>query len=115
MPKPSLTKQEEKHIERHVEKHIDKQVSKHLLSKTEYFANQFKQHVTTAIIAAFSFLIALAWKDFIVHIVQLYFPDTSTDFITAIIITLIAFIGIYLVSSWAKKPVIITGETTTKG
>lgn len=121
MTTKQLSKQEEQHIEKHVEKHLDKQVTKHLLSKAEFFRHQFKQHISTAIIAAFSFLIALAWKDLIVHAVTTLIKEDLlikipyiSDLISAIVITLIAILGIFIVTKWAKKPEIITTESTTK-
>jgi len=110
----TLTKPEEKHIEKHVEKHL-------IANLPAYFSAQFKQHVSTAIIAAFSFLIALAWKDLIVNLVS---KMTGTELLgkypylvslySAIIVTLIAVIGIALVTNWAKKPEVLTSESTTK-
>jgi len=124
-----LTNQQKKQIERNVEKHIAKHVkksvpehlSKHLISKKEFFNSQVKQHTTTAIIAAFSFLIALSWKDFISHIaISLTKPITLekypylADFYSAIIITIIAVIGIILITKWAKKPEVLVSESKTK-
>ena len=87
------------------------------LKTTKVVASQFRYHAATAIIAAFSFLIALVWKDFIVAIVEdltktLIFdayPYLAT-LITAIIVTIVAIIGLTLVSRWAKKPE--SGEQT---
>ncbi|MBU0466290.1 MAG: hypothetical protein KJ718_04385 [Nanoarchaeota archaeon] len=117
MPKEkTLTKQDQKHIE----KHIDNQLSKQVLTKAEFLSHQFKQHISTAIIAAFSFLIALTWKDLVVHAVEsLIKEDTLTktpylsDLISAGVITLVAIIGILLVTTWARKPHIIQSETQT--
>lgn len=120
MQNKQLSKTQEKHIETHVEKHLDKQVSKHLITKSEFFRHQFKQHVSTAIIAAFSFLIALTWKDLIVHgIESLLKKDLLThipylsDIIAAAAVTIIAILGIFLVTRWAKKPEVLIGESTT--
>jgi uncharacterized protein YacL len=94
----------------HIEKHIQKHITKHL----------FKQHASTAIIAAFSFLIALSWKDLIVNLVTaLTKPLTLekypylADLYSAIIVTIIAIIGIGLVTKWAKKPEVLVSETET--
>ena len=116
-----LTSEQQKHIEKHVTKHMRKHTSTNLLSKAEYLQSQFKQHVSTAIIAAFSFLIALAWKDLIVHAVgQMISEDMNhqipylSDLLSAIIVTIIAIIGIALVTNWAKKPEVLVSETKTK-
>ena len=119
--KKQLSKQDQKHIENHVEKHVDKKLSEQqLLTKTEFLAHQFKQHVSTAIIAAFSFLMALAWKDVIVHAVNAFVKEEIVtaspyipELISAIVVTLIAIVGIFLVTSWAKKPQVIVSETKT--
>jgi len=108
-----LSKQEQKHIEKHVEKHVDKKISDQLLTKTEFLSHLFKQHVSTAVIAAFSFLMALIWKDLIVHYIQKTFPGAPHDLVSAVIVTIVAVIGILIISSWAKKPQVIQSETKT--
>jgi hypothetical protein len=78
---------------------------------TLFLKSGLRKHTTTAIVAAFSFLIALVWKDLIVKLVQNntklalldkypYLPEL----ITAITVTLIAILGITLISLWATKP-----------
>ncbi len=111
----------EKQVKKHLPKHITRHLSDHLISKKEFIRNQFKQHASTAIIAAFSFLIALTWKDFIVHIVStLARPITLekypylADLYSAIIVTIIAIAGIAIVTRWAKKPEVLVSETRTK-
>lgn len=119
----------EKHLEQHVEKHLSKNLNKqlpkhlsnHLISKNEFLSSQVKHHTTTAIIAAFSFLIALAWKDFLVKIVTaLTAPITLekypyiADMYSAIIITIIAVLGIVIITKWAKKPEVLVSETKTR-
>jgi len=80
------------------------------LRTTVFIGHKFRDHASTAMIAAFSFLIALAWKDFIVKLVRdntkislLEKYPYIAEFYTAIIITIIAIIGIILVSKWVKK------------
>jgi len=115
--KEELSAQQKKHIE----KHIDKQLSEQLLTKAEFLGHQFKQHVSTAIIAAFSFLIALSWKDLLVHLVEGVFSEEIiteapyiSDLVAAMVITVIAIVGILIVTNWAKKPQVIISETQTK-
>jgi hypothetical protein len=71
---------------------------------------KFRDHASTAIIAAFSFLIGLSWKDFIVKVVQENIPlgmlegrPYLVELWTAVVITVIAIVGIALVSEWAQK------------
>jgi len=127
---PKLTNQEKKHVDKEVkkqlkssekvlekklEKKIEAKLHKRLLRKsvktTVYLGSQFKDHATTAIIAAFSFLIALVWKDFIVKLVKENTEIASIqsypylpELVTALIVTIIAVVGIALVGNWAKKP-----------
>jgi hypothetical protein len=100
---------------RDIKKHVDKRISEDLLSKTEYFGSQFKHHITTAIIAALSFLVALSWKDLVVHFMTTvtsknivsnypYIPDLYS----ALIITIISVFGIAIITKWARKPEIIS-------
>ncbi len=111
-----VEKQVDKHLERKVDEHIEKKVMPHV----ETFAAQFKKHVSTAIIAALSFLIALSWKDLVVHSALNFIgPEKISQhpylpyLISAIIITVISLAGILIITSWAKKPEYIISETGT--
>jgi uncharacterized protein YacL len=79
--------------------------------RVEYIREKFKEHASTAIIAALSFLIALSWRDFIVKLVKENVAISSlsnypylAELYTAIIVTIIAIIAISIVSKWAQKP-----------
>lgn len=83
----------------------------HAKEKTEYLQSQFKEHSSTAIIAALSLVIGLTWKDLVVkvidnilkpHIVSKY--PYLTELITAVIVTIFAIIAMTFVTRWAKKP-----------
>ena len=81
------------------------------LRTTVFIGSKFRDHASTAMIAAFSFLIALAWKDFIIKLVRdntkislLEKYPYIAELYTAVIITILAIIGIIFVSKWAKKP-----------
>jgi hypothetical protein len=83
---------------------------KRIIEKTVAFRNEFKNQVSTAMLAAFGFLIALVWRDFIeiivkgsVSIEMLEVYPYLAAFYTAVVVTVIAIIGIFLVSRWAKK------------
>jgi len=117
MTEKNLTRRQQATIEQHVEKHL----SKHSFSKAEFFSQQFRQHVSTAIIAAFSFLIALAWKDLIVHLVEFFLKKDVlenipylSDLITAAVVSVIAVLGILIVTRWAKRPEVLVSESKTK-
>jgi len=82
----------------------------HAKEKTLYLHSKFKEHSSTAIIAALSFVIGLTWKDFIVKIVDnmlkqhiIKYPYLS-ELITAMVVTVFAIIAMTFVSRWAKKP-----------
>jgi len=64
------------------------------------FNNEIKKATSTAIIAAFSFLIALAWKDVITEYVDklVAISPLSGKIISAIIITLICVIGMIIIT-----------------
>ena len=86
---------------------VKNQVTKH----TKYVQEKFKEHASTAIIAAFSFLIAISWKDFIVKLVKENLALTSlekypylAELYSAVIVTILAIMGIAIVSNWAQKP-----------
>jgi len=109
----NLSNQQKEKINTEVTKQLSKKFK--LLDKSKqtvvFFHSEFKSQVSTALIAAFGFLIALAWRDFISKIVQ---ENTQTVFfaqypyleqlISALIVTLIGVIGIALITRWAKKP-----------
>ena len=64
------------------------------------FRKELKKSVTTAIVAAFGFLIALTWRDFITEWVTKISEASpvQNSLITAVIITFVCVIGIFLVS-----------------
>ena len=132
-----LTKQQQKVVDKEVKKQVEKsekvlekkievKLHKRLLRRskamtvatakrglrtTVFIGSKFRDHASTAMIAAFSFLIALAWKDFIVKLVRdntkislLEKYPYIAELYTAVIITVLAIIGIIFVSKWAKKP-----------
>ncbi|MFH1586082.1 MAG: DUF5654 family protein [archaeon] len=73
--------------------------------KATRFKREFRKSIVTAISAAFGFLIALVWKDAITEFVNdltSASPLKGTLF-TAIVVTIIAVLGIMLVSKFAVK------------
>lgn len=72
--------------------------------------NETKQHTVTAIVAAFGFIIALVWKDAIkgyVNLVIVKFSISGASYVitlyTAIVTTIIAVIGIVIITRWPPK------------
>ena len=73
--------------------------------------NETKKHVVTAIVAAFGFIIALVWRDAIKEFINSIMVNFSINgslslitFYTAIITTIIAAIGIILITKWNSRP-----------
>ena len=102
-------KEKEKEIEQKIEEKIHNKFL-NLSKRTAYFfGSEFKKQTSTAIIAAFGFLIALVWRDFITILIQ---QNIKTEILsnhpylsqlyTAIIITLISAVGIALIAKWAQ-------------
>ena len=94
-----------------VKEEVKKRLSRRILDKTSVFGSEFKKQTATAIIAAFGFLVALVWRDFILKLVE-NFSKTNllekypyiAELYTAIIITIIAVIGIAIISRWSQIP-----------
>jgi len=90
-----------------------KKVIKHLSLKSQKVKKEFKKQSVTAIVAAFAFLIALSWKDFITgSVTQIvsYFGVSDQLYLykllTALIITFIAIFGILLMSRFKEEPTV---------
>lgn len=101
-------------LEKDVEKKVEKRIYHELVDKATRHVNlfgiEFKQQTAAAIIAAFGFLIALAWKDLIVKIVEQFTAANLleqhpylADLVSAFIVTAISVVGIVIISKWAKK------------
>jgi len=76
-------------------------------NKKQEFKKEFKKQLAIALLAAFAFLIALSWRDFISEIVNkiiIFFGIQGqtyiVKFIAALIITIIAVIGILIFSKY---------------
>lgn len=89
---------------------IHKQLLEKATRTASLFGQEFRQQTAAAIIAAFGFLIALAWKDLIVKIVEQFTASNIltqypyfAELFSAIIVTGISVIGIVIISRWAKK------------
>ena len=101
-----LTKKQQKEVNAEVQR----QVHHRILGKSIVFSSKFKEQTATALIAAFSLLIALGWKDVATKLVEVFAKSSWITrvpyinvLITAIIVTVISIIGIAIVSRWAKN------------
>lgn len=79
-------------------------------SAVKRLSSETRKQTTTALVAAFAFLIALVWKEVIINytnsIVAFFSIPGSQNFAllyTALLTTIIAVIGIILVNLWGKK------------
>jgi flagellar biogenesis protein FliO len=79
-------------------------------SKAQEIQKETARRITTAITAAFAFVIALAWKDAIRKavdsiVLKMGVPETVYfyEFIVAIVVTLICVLGILMVSKYGVK------------
>lgn len=68
------------------------------------FNNEIKKAISTAIVAAFGFIIALAWRDVITEYIDKIttISPISGKLISALIITILGVIGIFLVTKILK-------------
>ena len=85
---------------------VKKYISK-TREKTRKFKKEFRKQASIAILAAFAFLIALTWRDFISDTVDKIVTNLGVieklylyKLITAIIITILAIIGIIIVTKF---------------
>lgn len=82
-------------------KKIKESASSHLQrikTTTHSFKQEFKKQIVLAITAAFAFLIALVWRDYIISIIK----TDQASLLSAIIVTAISVIGLMIVSKWAS-------------
>jgi hypothetical protein len=87
--------------------HIDK-AKERVKMHSHAIKSEFKKQTSTAIMAAFGLIIALAWKDVITALVgKLNISGNATSAlsltVSALILTAISVIGILLISKWAKS------------
>ncbi len=78
--------------------------------KAKQFRNEVRVQIATAVTAAFAFIIALFWKDVITEgvnnlLISLGLSGTGYYYkiLSAVIITLIAVIGIWYFSKWSHQ------------
>ena len=71
------------------------------LSSAKKFKKEFNIAIKTAFLAAFGFLIALAWNDLITEYVNTISQSAPVQgkFISALVVTLICVIGIVIIST----------------
>lgn len=106
----NLSNRERKEVKKEIALALHQKVFEKSKSSLRSLSSEFKKQVSTAIMTAFGLVIALAWKDLVTAII----PSISAPGLiekypylaqlwSAIIITIVAVIGILIVASWAKK------------
>jgi len=116
-----LEKDIEKEVEKRVEKEVEevkKEVEKKLhmrvfegaKSSAFRFKEEFKKHVVVAVSAALGFLVAMSWRTPLQNSVNLMIENMGLsgsaiyfEFLSALVITLVAVLGLMWVSKWSVK------------
>jgi hypothetical protein len=102
--------QREKELEKKIEKKVYRSVISKSKQKAVFFGMKFKNHLSTALIAAFGLVMALSWQTVIKKVIE-DIPKSDilsqhpylADLYTAIAVTFIAVLAILLISKWANK------------
>jgi len=98
------TEENNAQVSKEVTKEINKKIKESISNKAMEFKNEFKKQLSTAIIAAFGLIIALSWRDVINDAVSGFaFVKEYGLLVTAIIMTIISVIAIFIISQWAKS------------
>jgi len=122
MANKKLSAIQQQKINRQVERHISGKLHAHVLTRAEFLGSQFKQHISTSNHRRVLFpnrpgmegsdsprdRTRIIKEDLLQQVPYL------ADLISALVVTIVAVIGIILVTRWAKKPQIISAETETK-
>jgi hypothetical protein len=103
-------KAEHKGLQKQIENSIQRRILQISKKTASFFGSEFKKQASTALIAAFGFIVALAWRDLITKVVNENVPQSTLQqypylhlLYSALIVTFIAAIGIGLISHWSKK------------
>ena len=100
-----LTKKEDVVVQKKLQQILYERAKKQGAS----FGGELKKHSLVAITVAFGFLIALAWKDPIVALVELIVARIGVaegvyaGIISAVVVTIIAVLGLMALSKWAVE------------
>jgi hypothetical protein len=100
-----LTKKEEKAVQKKLRHILYERAKKH----SSDFGTEFKKHSLVAVTAALGFLIALAWKEPVVELVEIIVANVGvgssiySGFISAFVVTVIAVFGLMIISKWSTK------------
>ncbi len=107
------TKKEKEEIKQEVKEEVKKEVEEDLRKKlglkaktqVSRFKEEFNKSINTAIVAAFGFLVALVWRDVITEWVDKLtaLSPLQGKLISAMLVTLIATLGILIVSAIFSK------------
>jgi len=95
----TLTKKEKKLLDKVIRDKM-KQAREKAKKYGSRFKDQTKKSLLTALIAAFGFIIALAWRDFITEYTELLVSLTPLQgkLVHAVLVTIVSVIGIIIVT-----------------
>ena len=96
-------------IKKEITKEINKVIPSEVRGHASSLREEFRKHVSTAIMTAFGLVIALVWKDVVTALIpSITAPSLLTKYpflvqvYTAVIVTIVAVLGILIISKWAK-------------
>jgi len=108
--KKELEKEIESEVEKEVKKRLHERVYETTVSSAVKFNKEFKDQIVIAITAAFAFLIALSWRNPIQNSVDRLIEKTGLvgqavyiEYLSALVITLLAVLVLMIVSRWKSK------------
>lgn len=100
----------DKKIEKKVEQEVRKRLRDRAREHASRFGKEFKKHILTAVSAALGFLIALSWRtpiknsiDALIEKLGLSESVIYMEFLSAILITIIAILLLMLISKWSSE------------
>ncbi len=103
------TKQEEK-VEKEVKKRLRQRIYEQSKNSASRLGAEFKKQTTIAITAALAFLIALSWREPLSELVNVIKERLGLtgeliyyQFISAVIVTIIAVLVLIIISKWASE------------
>lgn len=104
------TKKEQGEIKEEVKKQMGEKFLKGAKKSAGRLRNEFRKQTSTAITAAFAFLIALSWREPISETVQVAVSRFGLDgsiiyykYLTAFIVTVIAVLFLVAISHWVSR------------
>jgi len=79
-----------------------KELQKQIKARSKSYVHEFRKAVGAAIISAFAFLIALAWRDVIIEFAESMtsLSNVQSNLITAFFVTIVSVVGIMFITKY---------------